>query len=249
MSCRALKLLVLMLGLLIASAGTSRSASTAPGFFEGKLTGADVQGWTVWLSTTNNEALAVTFGSGGPAPTDHLVAVRGEGSFKKRGRGGAIDLKLYAVTREDRNVRMGRLHGLSRTSGGGYTGRFTLAGRSGTFTVAPVPPVSIASTGLLGTYAAQRGDTDVAMKLLADGTFLFEGRVAGRTVGRAIGNWQTDAEGYLWLLPTSVAESNEFFDQTLKLRVPLKLRTMRSGSQLDLYEPIRNSHFASFIRQ
>jgi hypothetical protein len=241
--------LTLTLGLLIASASAARTASPTPTFYEGKLSGGDVQGWTLWLSTTSSEGLAVAFGTGGPAPADHQVAVRGAGSIRKKGSGRAIDLKLYAVARENRDVRVGRIHAVSRGSGGSYTGKFTLAGRSGTFTAAPVPAVPISTTGLAGTYSTVRGEGDVALKLAGDGSFYLEGRVQGRTVGRAIGNWQVDTDGYLWLLPTSVAESNDFFDQTLKLRVPLKLRTMRSGSQLDLYEPIRNSHFASFVRQ
>lgn len=248
MNSRTLKLLTFTLGLLCASACAAQCAPASPGFFEGKF-GGDLQGWTIWLSTTSKEALAVAFGTGGPAPADHSVAVRGEGSIKKKGRGNAIDLKLYAVTGENRSVRMGRIHGVSRSPGGGYSGKVTLAGRSVTFSVAPVPAVTTASTGLVGTYAAQRADAEVALKLATDGTFLLEGRMMGRTVGRAIGNWQVDTEGYLWLLPTSIAESNEFFDLTIKLRVPLKLRTVRSGSQLDLFEPIRNSHFASFTRQ
>lgn len=248
MISRAPKLLTLTLGLLLASTCAAQCAPIPPGFFEGKL-GGDLQGWTFWLSTTSKEALGITFGTGGPAPVDHLVAVRGEGAIKSKGRGSSIDLKLYAVTQEDRSVRIGKIHGVTRTAGGGYTGHFTLAGRSGTFTANPVPPVSAASTGLVGTYVAQRGEAEVAMKLAVDGTFLLEGRVMGRSVGRAIGNWQVDSEGYLWLLPTSIAESNQFFDLTIKLRVPLKLHAIRSGNQLDLFEPIRNSHFASFTRQ
>lgn len=248
MNCRATKLLTLTVGLLLASTGAAQCAPTAPGFFEGKLSG-ELQGWTFWLSTTRKEALGITFGTGGPAPVNHLVAVRGEGGIKSRGKGNAIDLKLYAVTREDRSVRIGKIHGVSRTAGGGYTGKFTLAGRSGSFTAAPVPAVPAASTGLVGTYGALQRDAEVALKLQSDSTFLLEGRVLGRTVGRAVGNWQVDTEGYLWLLPTSIAESNEFFDLTIKLRVPLKLKTVRSGNQLDLFEPIRNSHFASFTRQ
>lgn len=248
MNFRATKLLTLMLGMVLASAGAATAAPQAPLFYEGKLSGTELQGWTLWLSTTNSEALGITFTTNSPAG-DHLVAVRGEGSVKKKGSGNSIDLKLYAVNRESPRIRIGRLHAVAQSTGAAYEGRVTLAGRSGRFTAAPVPSVPANMTGLTGTYLSQRADSELALKLAADGSFLMEGRVMGRTAGRAIGNWQVDTEGYLWLLPTSVAESNEFFDLSFKLRVPLKLRTIRSGSQLDLYEPIRNAHFASFTRQ
>lgn len=220
---------------------------TAPSFFQGTLNGGDIQNWTLWLSTTSKESLGVTFGTGGPAPTDHLLAARAEGTVKKKGRGFAIDLKLFAVTGSDVSVRVGRILGTSSPDGG-YTGTFTLAGRSGTFSVTPAVAAPASVAALVGNYSSDGRDAEVQLNLASNGTFTLEGRVLGRAVGQAVGNWQVDSDGYLWLLPTRIAESNEFFDLTIKLRVPLKLRAVRSGNQLELFEPINNNQFASLTR-
>lgn len=235
--------------LILAGARPAQCAKrvTAPSFFEGTLNGGDIQDWTLWLSTTSKEALGVTFGTGGPAPADHLLAARAEGTVKKKGRGFAIDLKLFAVSGDDVSVRVGRIIGTS-TASGGYSGTFTLAGRSGTFTVSPATPSAVNTSALVGSYSSDGRDADVELTLANDGTFSLEGRVLGRAVGRAVGNWQVDGDGYLWLLPTSIAESNEFFDLTIKLRVPLKLRAVRSGNLLELFEPIGDNRFGTLTR-
>lgn len=218
------------------------------GFYQGTLQGGDLDNWKIWLAVTGRSGYALLFGTGGPAPETQLLAAQGEGRLTKRGRSFGLSLRLIAVTTQDARVRIGQLEATGEADGR-LAGRFSLAGRNGTFSATPAVRNGPGASELAGSYVAGDSDASVELKLDANGSLLVTGQAFERSIGRIEGVWSLDTEGFLWVLPTRMIEINELFDFVVKLHVPLKMRAVRNGNELRLYDPISDGHFATLARR
>lgn len=230
------KLAVQAVALLIAAAGllAAEPASAAtPRFFEGTLSGGDIEEWTLWIGINGKSVYGTTFGEGGPAGEDRLIGARLEGTL----RGSRVKMRVFGFTATDSRLRIGTLTGTLSRSRNRITGSFSIAGRRGAFSTSLAARNTSASSRLVGDYSLGEA-LQLRISLRRDKTFRLSVRTDdGLELGTGSGVWYADREDRFWLLPLRMVSNNPLFTLSLKAQLPVRSEYELIAGALDIYDP------------